>query len=73
MKKGWNRFRVQSSQGFGQVSRIRQEQALVIEGCIQVSGLSKLTNIHYESRGDEREWFRYRCQTSKFSGQYWLL
>jgi len=55
------------------VSRICQNQALVIEGCIQVSGLSKLTNICYESRGGGWELFCYKSQNSKFSGQYWLL
>jgi len=55
------------------VSRIRHDQALVIEGYIEVSGLSKLTNIRYESRGGGREWFPYRGQTSKFQEQYRLL
>ena len=50
-REGKNKFRFQSSQSLGWVTKIRQGQVQVIEEHKRVPGLSKLTNIRYGSKG----------------------
>ena len=62
----YNKLQSQSSQSLGLVPSICQRQLLAREACILAAELSRLTKLHYVSKGDGREWFRYRFQTSRF-------